>query len=135
MRNVSDARPNGSANRFFRRGSRSGLICETSREELHQQTGDCEHNCGDNKEICRPDRRDKIFSDVRAQDRTERPPHRNETIKSLTLLDRKQIGYERPEDGGVEEIEHTDPNEQSATDPNLLLRRAASHQYKEKSQS
>ncbi len=51
----------------------------------------------------------------------ERTADGDEAVEPLALLDREEVGHEGPEDGGVKEIEHTDPDIEPATDPDLLF--------------
>ena len=68
-----------------------------------------------------------MLGDVGTEDRTERSADGDETIKPFTLLNREQVGHERPEDGGIKQIENADPNKETATNPHLLRCGTASH--------
>src|SRR5437879_6107362 len=101
MRNMCEARPNGSANRFFRRRTRFARMSESGWEELNQQAGYREHDRGDDQKICRPDVFNKMLGNIGTENGAKRSADGDETIQPFALLDREQIGYECPEDGGV----------------------------------
>src|SRR5437868_15426470 len=68
-----------------------------------------------------------MLGNVSAKDRTESAADSNETIKALTLLDCEQIRHKRPENGGVKQLEDTDPNKEPATNPDLIGCGTATH--------
>src|SRR6267154_4865640 len=68
-----------------------------------------------------------MLGNVSAKDRTESAADSNETIKALTLLDCEQIRHKRPENGGVKQVEDTDPNKEPATNPDLIGCGTTSH--------
>src|SRR5215475_11295757 len=68
-----------------------------------------------------------MLGNVSTAERTESAADSNETIKAFALFDREQIRHKCPENGGVKQVEDTDPNKEPATNPDLLGRGTASH--------
>ena len=106
------------------------LFSEAVGEEANEESGNGKNGGSDDEKIRGANVTHVMLGDISAEDRPKSTADGDETIKAFALLHREQVGHERPEDGGVKQIENTDPNKKPPINPYLLRRGTDSHREK-----